>query len=73
MLILGLSTDLELKILVIDVRDIYGADDSFLGDDFMRLVPQSGRKRPENVRIVAGDEESAERLLEAFHRRNPRV
>lgn len=59
-----------LKSLVIDVRDAYGIDGRFLGDWFMSTVPRFGKRRPENVRVLAGSVEVAERLKAMFYERN---
>ena len=61
---------LELENLIIDVRDAFGLDDSFLGDDFMHLMPPFTRK-PQSVKVIANDDASAASLLSIFWARNP--
>ncbi len=64
-------TDMKLQNLVIDCRNVYGVDGSFLAVPFMRLVPQFSRKRSKNVRVIADEDEVATQLLELFNVRNP--
>ena len=62
--------DLKLENLIIDVRDAFGLDDSFLGEDFMRIVPRFVEK-PQSVKVIANDEASAAILLSMFWAHNP--
>ena len=62
--------NIGLKNLVIDVRGAYGIDGGFLGERFMTGCFVFGRKRPENVKILAESEEVAARLLSMFWKRN---
>lgn len=64
-------TRLKLRNLVIDCRNAYGADDSFLGEMFMYEVPWFGEQRPENVKILAKNEEQTGKLLALFNSVNP--
>ena len=60
---------LQLENLIIDVRDAFGVDDSFLGDSFMPKVPQFSKK-PQKVEILANDDETAVALLSMFWAQN---
>ena len=53
---------LKLENLIIDIRDSFGLDDSFLGEDFMRLVPHFSQK-PQIVKVIANDDAWAAALL----------
>ena len=60
---------LKLENLIIDVRDAFGLDDSFLGDVFMRLVPHFYQK-PQSVKVIANNDAWAAALLSMFWARN---
>lgn len=60
---------LKLERLIIDVRDAFGLDDTFVGLSFMRTMPPFVNK-PQSAKIIANDDALAAAMLSVFWARN---
>ena len=60
---------LKLERLIIDVRDAFGLDDTFVGLSFMRTMPFFVNK-PQSAKIIANDDASAAAMLSVFWAQN---